>query len=158
MTDSVCFFLIQSYLPEQEKIDQLKNELLSLNCTLQRISGISLSKAKNNFFLNSGWIPMSNNNLVLHSAKMLSNAELKQIVAWLEPAQAVFLFCKKNHLIFNQKNLIAALQADSFVEQNNTFPFFFKQQITLPFTQSKTFLTKNWFFLLSKLLTIKQKA
>lgn len=54
MTDSVCFFLIQSYLPEQEKIDQLKNELLSLNCTLQRISGISLSKAKNNFFLNSG--------------------------------------------------------------------------------------------------------
>lgn len=54
MTDSVCFFLIQSYLPEQEKMDQLKNELLSLNCTLQRISGISLSKAKNKFFFNSG--------------------------------------------------------------------------------------------------------
>lgn len=54
MTDSVCFFLIQSYLPEQEKIDQLRNDLLSFNCTLQRVSGISLNKARNDFFVNSG--------------------------------------------------------------------------------------------------------
>ncbi len=53
MTKSNCFFLAQSYQENQAKIAQIKIEMKKHNFQLQKLSSITVSKAKNLFVENS---------------------------------------------------------------------------------------------------------
>lgn len=86
---------------------------------------------------------------------MLSPPEFKEIVALLKPAQTAFLFCKKNNLVFDQKNLLLDLAVNSQIGQKPHFPIFLKQQISFPLKKSTTFLTKNWAFLFRQVAIAK---